>query len=79
MGQARSICGTILRTIDHVIPRRPFRPTWESPGTMFVSAQQIDEWFQEIATVALLPRNDIPGDYSMILKKRCPFGHRFTF
>ena len=24
--------------------------TWESPGTMFISAQQVDEWYQEIAT-----------------------------
>ena len=55
---ARSI---FRRTIDHVIPRRLKEPTWESPGTMFVPTQQIDEWYQEIATVALLPRNDIVG------------------
>ena len=23
---------------------------WESPGTMYVTAQQFDEWYQEIAT-----------------------------
>ena len=29
---------------------------WRSPGTMFVIAQQVDEWYQEIATsgIALL-------------------------
>ena len=31
-----------------VIPRS--EATWESPGKMFVSAQQIDEWHREIAT-----------------------------
>ena len=29
--------------------RGPLGP-WESPGTMFVTAQQVDEWYQEIAT-----------------------------
>ena len=47
--------------LAYVIPRRPNGPTWESPGTMFVFALQIDEQYQEIATVALLPRNDIMG------------------
>ena len=48
--------------INHsVIARRGVAPTWQSPGTMFVSALQIDEWYQEIPTVALLPRNDIVG------------------
>ena len=28
--------------------------SWESPGTMFVTAQQVDEWYQEIATSASL-------------------------
>ena len=29
--------------------RGPLGP-WESPSTMFVTAQQVDEWYQEIAT-----------------------------
>ena len=59
----------VCRTTDHVIPRRSEGPTWESPGTMFVPAQQVDEWYQEIATVALLPRNDIAGQ---IVQKEKP-------
>ena len=35
--------------------------TWQSPGTMYVFAQQVDELYQEIPTVALLPRNDMIG------------------
>ena len=31
-----------------VIPRS--EATWESPGKMFIFAQQIDEWYREIAT-----------------------------
>ena len=53
------------RTTDHIIPRRPECPTWESPGTMYVPAQQIDRCYQEIAPQAFLsvprrfaPRND---------------------
>ena len=34
----------------HVIPRRGGAPTWESPGTAFRVAVQVDEWYQEIAT-----------------------------
>ena len=48
-------------TSNYVIPRRLEESTWESPGTVFVTAQQIDGWYQEIATVALLPRNDRGG------------------
>ena len=34
----------------HVIPRRGEAPTWESPGTAFRIAVQVDKWYQEIAT-----------------------------
>ena len=47
--------------------RGPLGP-WESPGTVFVTAWQNDEWYQEIATVALLPRNDKVGQIVRYLK-----------
>ena len=53
-------------TSNYVIPRRLEESTWESPGTVFVTAQQNDDWYQEIATVALLPRNDRYGGYSLM-------------
>ena len=31
---------------------------WQSPGTMSVPAQRFGGWYQEIPTVAALPRND---------------------
>ena len=40
-----------------VIPRNPAGVTWESPGTIPITATHIDGWYQEIAT-ALRPRND---------------------
>ena len=43
-----SIWWIIRCTIGHVIPRS--EATWESPGTMFVSALQMDRYYQEIAT-----------------------------
>ena len=42
--------GLLHRTAKYVIPRRPERPTWESPGTMFVFALLFDLLYQEIAT-----------------------------
>ena len=36
--------GVIARTLSEV------EGTWQSPGTMFVIAQQIDGWYQEIPT-----------------------------
>jgi len=34
----------------YVIPRKDEVLTWESPGTMLVTAAQIGRWYQEIAT-----------------------------
>ena len=42
--------GLLHRTTKYVIPRRGEAPTWESPGTMFVSALLFDLLYQEIAT-----------------------------
>ncbi|WP_221936051.1 hypothetical protein, partial [Klebsiella pneumoniae] len=40
----------LQRTIKHVIPRKGEALTWESPGTMFVSALLFVPSYQEIAT-----------------------------
>ena len=40
---------TILSVLKKNVIPRPIGP-WESPGTMFVTAQRIDELYQEIAT-----------------------------
>ena len=42
--------------ISYVIARNPKGVTWQSPGGMC----RIATLYREIATVALLPRDDIP-------------------
>ena len=56
------------RTINHVIPRRGNAPTWESPGTMYISAQQVDDWYQEIVTGLKALAMTYQGRWSFKLK-----------
>ena len=65
------------RTTRYVIPRRGVAPTWESPGTLFVSAVLFDGLYQEIAPQAFpsvprrmasfrhAPRNDSGSRWSV--------------